>query len=132
MSEPVMSWTELASMCEGQGLLAKRLYVVLSEPAGGPEAIRENLPQHLAYQARLEKEGIMFAAGPLADDAEREWHGAGIFVYRAGSRAEAVELARADPMHASGARSFTVRPWMLNEGTFSVRISYSGEKPQIA
>lgn len=74
----------------------------------------------------------MFAAGPLSDDAEQEWPGGGLFIYRTGPRAEAVKLAEADPMHASGARSFTVRPWMLNEGTFSVRLYYSGGEPVIA
>ena len=33
--------------------------------------------------------------------------------------------------HACGARRFTVRPWLLNEGTFSVRLFYSGGKPRI-
>ena len=28
-------------------------------------------------------------------------------------------------MHASGARSFTVRPWLMNEGTVTVKIRYS-------
>jgi uncharacterized protein len=80
---------------------------------------------------RLENEGVMFAAGPLSDDAEQEWPGDGLFIYRAGSRAAAVKLAEADPMHACGARRFTVRPWLLNEGTFSVRLFYSGGKPRI-
>jgi hypothetical protein len=34
-------------------------------------------------------------------------------------------------MHARGARRFTVRPWLLNEGTFSLRLFYSGGKPRI-
>jgi uncharacterized protein YciI len=113
-------------------MLAKRLYAVVTEPTHGPEPVRESLEAHLAYQVKLEEEGIMFAAGPFADDAEQEWTGSGMFIYRAESFAEAVKLAEADPMHSSGARSFTVRPWLLNEGTFSVRLSYSGRKPQIA
>ena len=48
-----------------------------------------------------------------------------------GSAARVSRLAEADPMHARGARHFTVRPWLLNEGTFSVRLFYSGGKPQI-
>jgi hypothetical protein len=63
------------------------------------------------------------------------WSG-DLFIYRAESRAAAVRLAEADPMHARGVRRFTVRrftvrPWLLNEGTFSVRLFYSGGKPQI-
>jgi uncharacterized protein YciI len=127
-----MSWADGIAVSEERGLLAKRLYLVIAEPTGGKEPILANLDDHLAYQNKLEEEGIMFAAGPLADDAEQEWRGSGMFIYRAESRAEAVKLAEADPMHASGARSFTVRPWLLNEGTFSVRLYYSGGKPQIA
>jgi len=106
--------------------------VVMSAPTNGLGAVLENLDPHVAYQTQLENDGIMFAAGPLADDAEEQWHGEGLFVYRAKSRAEAVELAENDPMHKSGARRFTVRPWMLNEGTFSVRLFYSGGRPQIS
>jgi uncharacterized protein len=112
---PRMSWPDLLTWSEKHNL--------------GP--VLENLEPHIAYQTKLEADGVMFAAGPLSDDAEQEWLGDGLFIYRAGSRDEVVKLAEADPMHASGARRFTVRPWMLNEGTFSVRLFYSGGKPQI-
>jgi uncharacterized protein len=128
---PRMPWPDLVTWSEEHNLLAKRLYIVLSEPTSGLGPVLENLEPHIAYQTKLEQDGVMFAAGPLSDDAEQEWHGDGIFIYRASSRDEAVKLAQADPMHASGARRFTVRPWMLNEGTFSVRLFYSGGKPQI-
>lgn len=131
MSEPTMPWADLLAWSDGHGLLGKRLYVVLSEPITGLQAVLDNLDAHVAYQTRLENEGVMFAAGPLSDDAEQEWHGDGLFIYRAESRAAAVKLAEADPMHACGARRFTVRPWLLNEGTFSVRLFYSGGKPRI-
>jgi uncharacterized protein YciI len=131
MSEPVTSWAGLLAWSGEHDLLAKRLYVVLSEPASGMGPVLDNLDEHVAYQTRLEREGVMFAAGPLSDDTEQEWHGDGLFIYRAESRAAAVTLAEADPMHARGARHFTVRPWLLNEGTFSVRLFYSGGKPQI-
>jgi uncharacterized protein YciI len=132
MNDSVVSWPDIIALSEERGLLAKRLYVVLSEPTAGPGPVRENLDEHLAYQTRLEQEGIMFAAGPFSDEAEQEWSGGGMFIYRAGSFAEAVKLAEADPMHISGAWSFTVRPWLLNQGTYSVRLYYSGGKPQIA
>jgi uncharacterized protein YciI len=131
MSTPAMPWEGLFAWSQEHDLLAKRLYVVLSEPVSGLQPVLDNLDAHVAYQTRLENEGAMFAAGPLSDDAERQWHGDGLFVYRAESRAAAVEMAEADPMHASGARRFTVRPWLLNEGTFSVRLFYSGAKPRI-
>jgi uncharacterized protein len=131
MSNPTMPWADLLAWSEGHDLLAKRLYAVLSEPVSGLQPVLDNLEAHVAYQTRLENEGVMFAAGPLSDDAELQWHGDGLFIYRAESRAAAVKLAEADPMHACGARRFTVRPWLLNEGTFSVRLFYSGGKPRI-
>jgi hypothetical protein len=131
MSETTMPWADLLAWSDGHDLLAKRLYAVLSEPVNGLQPVLDNLEDHVAYQTRLENEGIMFAAGPLSDDAELQWHGDGLFIYRAESRAAAVKLAEADPMHACGARRFNVRPWLLNEGTFSVRLFYSGGKPRI-
>ena len=73
----------------------------------------------------------MFAAGPLASADEQECYGDGLFIYRAESPAEATKLAEADPMHGSGARRFSVWQWMLDEGSFSVRVFCSGGKPQV-
>ena len=52
-------------------------------------------------------------------------------IIRAASLAEAREIAASDPMHSSGARSFTVRPWLMNEGTVTIKISYSDGKREI-
>ena len=70
----------------------------------------------------------MFAAGPMWSDDEQEWNGDGLVVVRAASRAEAVAITERDPMHRSGARRFTVRPWMINEGTMTVRLDMSSQK----
>lgn len=52
-------------------------------------------------------------------------------IIRAGSLAEAKEIAASDPMHKSNARSFTVRPWLMNEGTVTVKLTYSDGKREI-
>lgn len=132
MTEPRMPWNDLVVWSQEHDLLALRLYVVTSQPTNGLGPVLENLDPHVAYQTRLENDGIMFAAGPLADDAEEQWNGEGLFVYRAKSRAEAIGIAESDPMHKSGARRFTVRAWMLNEGTYNVRLFYSGGRPQVS
>jgi hypothetical protein len=67
MSEPTMSWADLLAWSDGHGLLGKRLYVVLSDPVTGLQAVLDNLDAHVAYQTRLENEGVMFAAGPLSE-----------------------------------------------------------------
>ena len=58
------------------------------------------------------------------------WRGEGTFVPRAGSM-EGAGYAESDPMHRSGARTFRIRPWLLNEGTFGLQVFYSGGKPKV-
>ena len=131
MSEPRTDWEAFVARVRERGVLGKRLYVITTEPTGDLDTVRENLPDHLAYQEQLEASGVMFAAGPFADDTEREWSGAGMVIVRAGSLAEARAIAEADPMHARGARSFRSRPWLLNEGSLTVRVTYSDGRREI-
>jgi len=108
--------------------LKKQLYVVVSKPTNGIGPVMENLSNHLDHQCKIEQEGILFAAGPLWTDDEKYWEGDGMFVIRASSVEHARELAASDPMHQCGARSFTVRPWLVNEGRFTLRIEFSTGK----
>lgn len=125
------SWEAHHEHVKEKGLLAKKLYVVLTKPSGDMEAVMENLQEHLKYQLELEANGSMFAAGPFADDEEREWEGEGMVILRAESLAEARSMAENDPMHKSGARTFRLRPWMLNEGSITINITYSNGKRNI-
>ena len=119
------SWNAHIAKVRAKGVPAKQLYVILTTPTGGLDALHQHLPAHLAYQKELEATGVSFAAGPFADDAEREWTGEGMIIVRAGSLAEARAIAERDPMHESGVRSFRVRPWLLNEGSVTLRVTYS-------
>jgi uncharacterized protein YciI len=107
------------------GLLAKELFVIISTPAAGIDLILEQLEAHLAFQAKLEKDGVMFAAGPLSTTDGSTWDGTGLFIYHAESLQAAAALAQHDPLHSSGARTFKAHAWMLNEGTLSIHASYS-------
>ena len=109
-------------------MLQKQLYAIFTVPTGGIEPILQTLEEHLAFQMQLERDGVMYAAGPMWSDDEREWNGDGMVVVRAGSRQEAIAIAERDPMHRSGARKFTVRPWMINEGTMTIRLDMSSQK----
>jgi uncharacterized protein len=41
------------------------------------------------------------------------------------SVAAATAIAAADPMHKSGARTFKIRPWLLNDGSITIRVTLS-------
>ena len=112
-------------LAASKGMLQKQMYVVHTFPTDGMGPVMENIEPHLKFQIELEEKGIMFGAGPFWDDAEEKWEGEGMVIIRAGSLSEAKEIAASDPMHSSGARDFTVRPWLMNEGTMTVKIRYS-------
>lgn len=114
-------------MQASSAMLQKQLYTIFTKPAGGIDAVLAGMEEHLAFQVSLEKDGLLYAAGPMWSDDEKTWDGEGLVVIRAGSRDEAIAIAKRDPMHRSGARSFTVRPWMINEGTVTVRLDLSSQ-----
>ena len=117
---------EVLEKCKG--MLLKQFYVVFSKPTAGLGPVMENVAQHLAHQCKIEREGILVAAGPFWTDDVIYFEGEGMFVYRASSIDHARELAAADPMHQCGARSFTVRPWLVNEGRLNLQIDFSTGK----
>jgi uncharacterized protein YciI len=108
-----------------EGRLQKKLFVVTSTATKGFKPLKENLKDHLAYLGKLEREGKLFMAGPLFDTDPDRWSGDGLLVYNVKDHAEAMAVAESDPLHKSGARSFTIRPWLVNDGamTFSIRLS---------
>ena len=108
-----------------KNMLQLQLYVIHTTPTGGMGPVMDNLETHLAYQVQMEKQGCYVAAGPHWEDDEETWKGDGMIVVRAKNLAEARQIAENDPMHSSGARKFTVRPWLVNEGSVSVRLSFS-------
>ena len=109
-------------------MLQKQLYAIFTTPTNGLEPVFAHLEDHLRYQVMLEEEGIMYAAGPLWTDDEQSWEGEGLVVVRVDTRQDAIRIAERDPMHKSGARSFKVRPWLINEGSLTLRLDYSTQK----
>ena len=47
---------------------------------------------------------------------------------RADSFAEARRIADTDPFHAQGLRTYTVEQWTVNEGSYTVRLTYSDQR----
>ncbi|MEM1255066.1 MAG: YciI family protein [Cyanobacteria bacterium P01_H01_bin.21] len=109
--------------------LKLKLYIIIST-ATHLNAVKQNVSAHRAYLKNLEKRNILFAAGPLLTDDGQHFVGNGLWICRAASVEEAITFAQGDPMHSSGARTFTVRPWLLNYGKMTIQVTLS--EPQRA
>ena len=107
-----------------RGHLRKALYIIFSEPTSTADQRRAIHPQHLAHQYDLERRGILFAAGPFVDE-DGKTQGPGMIVIRAGSEAEARAIADSDPYHKAGFRQYRLQRWMMNEGSFGVKLNFS-------
>ena len=122
------AWAEYKKLATDRGSLAYELFVVESTPAKSPEDLKKILPDHLAYQQQQELNGALAFAGPLSDLTGEFMEGAGLIVYRAESFDAAKALADADPMHATGTRSYTLRRWLINEGSLQLNVKLSSQQ----
>ena len=114
-----------------KGMLRKKLYVVLSKGAATAEQLGAVLPDHLEYMIGLEKQGVLFASGPLST-APGGPVGDGLTVLRADSEEHARQIASADPFVVKKIRSFEIREWTVMEGSFGVRLNFSDQTLEIA
>ncbi len=112
-------------------MLRKKLYVLLSRPLVAAERLKPVLAAHLDYMIDLEKRGIIFASGPLAD-TERPPHGEGLTILRAASAAEARAIAEGDPFFKNGLRTFELKEWTLMEGMLGLRVNFSDQTIDVA
>lgn len=106
-------------------MLRQSLYVITTTPARGP-GMQAVLPAHLEYQIKLERDGILFGAGPLFKEGETVPYG-GMIIVRAKNEAQARALADTDPFHAQGLRQYSLTRWMLNEGSMTFTVRYSDQ-----
>lgn len=114
-----------------EGFLNKDLYIYETKLVGSHEEFKKYLSAHLNYQVKLENEGIMFGAGPLFNEDHSGHPKAGMIIVRANSFEEAKAIADADPFHASGVRTYTLRKWVMNEGTLNLSIKFSDQSAEI-
>lgn len=112
---------------EAMGLSA---FVITSKPTDGFGPLEANLKDHQAYLHELEKRGVLLMAGPLSDTEPEEWSGDGLLIYLAQDEAAARKIADGDPLHRSGARTYTVRRWLINEGSVTVRLRLSDQSSE--
>jgi hypothetical protein len=114
-----------------QKMLRKKLYVVLSIPLVTPDKLMPVLPAHLEYMIGLEKRGVLFASGPLAD-GEGPPSGHGLTVLRVANATEARAIAEGDPFFVNRLRRFEIKEWTIMEGTLGVRVNLSDQTIEVA
>jgi uncharacterized protein len=114
-----------------RNMLRKKLYVVLSKGGAAPEKIAEHLPKHLEYMIGLEKKGVLFASGPLAE-ADGRTRGDGLTILRAASAEDARRIAEADPFVVAGLRNFELREWTVMEGSLGLKVNFSDQSFELA
>lgn len=128
MSAGEMTWRQRIDKSRSEGLAAREYFVVFTEPLQDREAVRRHLAIHLDYQREIEKRGMLVAAGPLSDEKGEAWTGKGMIVLRAADLEEARKIADADPMHRDGVRKYTLLPWLMNEGSFTLSVKLAAQK----
>ena len=111
-------------------MLQKRLYVVFSTPLQPMSEMRSLLQEHLSYMIELEKRGLLFASGPFLAEGQ-ELPGSGMSILRVASRAEAEAIAQEDPLYKNGMRTYEIKAWQLNEGSYTVTVNYSDRSYRI-
>lgn len=121
----MVAWADYKKDAKSRGALALELYAAVSTPAQEPQDVKAALPDHLAYQAKLERSGALAFAGPMSDETGDHMQGIGLIIYRADGLEAARALADGDPMHKSGARTYVLRRWMINEGSLTVSVGLS-------
>lgn len=114
-----------------QRMLRKKLFVVLSKGGATPEQIVALLPQHLEYMIGLEKQGLLFASGPLSASPGAP-AGDGLTILRAANAEEARKIASTDPFVVNKLRTFDIREWTVMEGSLGVKINFSDQTLEIA
>jgi hypothetical protein len=107
-------------------MLKKKLWVVITKAVKPAEEVRKHLRAHLDYQIKIEKEGIMYGAGPANAPGDPK-PAFGLIIIRAQDEDEARRVADADPMHSSGVRTYELYTWSLNEGRISVTLDFSDQ-----
>lgn len=105
-------------------MMRKELYLISSRCLVEPGELQAELRAHLLYLIKLEKEGVLFASGPLFDESDA-MTGDGITIVRAAGFDGARDIADQDPFVIAGLREPHIRRWIVNEGRITVSVDLS-------
>ena len=92
--------------------------ILLLRPTDGPDLSEDELTrlqaEHLTYLRDLMRRGVLVANGPLADQTDERVRGISVYAL---PLAEALALARADPMVLAGRLEIEGGRWWTAAGT---------------
>lgn len=106
--------------------LAKKLWVIMTKRCVPVEEMERHIKAHLKHQISLEKQGIMYGAGPCRPPGESE-AAFGLIIIRAPDEKEARKIADSDPMHVAGVRTYELFQWTMNEGQLRIALNFSDQ-----
>ncbi len=105
--------------------MLKKTFYVMTRRMVAPDRVPAVLLDHYRWIIALEKEGKVFASGPLA--GKEGGAGVGMTIFRADSFEEAEALAAGDPFCSAGAAEFEVKRWQVNEGRMVLTVDFSDQ-----
>ena len=105
--------------------MLKKVYFVMQRVPRDLSRIKPAVLAHYRWIIELEKQGAVFASGPLT--AEDGASGIGMTVFRCDGWDEARRLSEGDPFVQQGAVTFELHQWQINEGRVTVAIDFSDQ-----
>ena len=118
-----------AEVARLKSLMASPIYYVMFREVRDPSRLRGVLLDHYRWIIGLEKQGKVFASGPLT--RQEGGPGVGMTIFRAEGFAEAEALAAGDPFVTSGAVGFRIDKWQVNEGRVTLSFDLSDQRGRI-
>ena len=79
-------------------MLHKRFFVIFSEPTEKKGNRQKIFPQHMEYQLKIKRAGILFAADPFVDSKGKP-QGQSMIIIRAKTMSQEKKSASDDPFH---------------------------------
>lgn len=108
-----------------KALMLQRSYFVMFRTIVDRSRLGPVMLEHYRWIIGLEKEGKVFASGPLFGPMGEP--GVGMTIFRAENQEHAEAMAAGDPFVISGAATFEIKRWQVNEGRISVSIDFSDQ-----
>ncbi|WP_052402841.1 YciI family protein [Muricoccus aerilatus] len=103
--------------------MAKKRYFMMRRQVRDPSRIGLVLLAHYRWIIEMEKRDSILLSGPLSD--RQGGAGVGMTILRTETWEEAERIAASDPFCTSGAMTFEIMAWQVNEGRLKLSVDLS-------